>query len=250
MWVPYLGYSIAELKSLVRVDEYRGLVYLVAAFSGMRRNELSQLEWRDVDFQADCIRMRSATTKNGKDAVQATHPNVMRALKAYRSSQQGVKDSDKVFAEIPSVPLLKRDLKACGIEYVDEYGRYADFHSFRHTYCTMLSASGVDQRIAQTLMRHSDPRLTANVYTDESLLPLQEASLKLPSIETEWTHKRTHEVDGNCRTPSELVASSLEGAKDVDTKKPLQNKGLVGVGHSLSQLDIMFGSGRPTRTRT
>jgi len=31
-------------------------------------------------------------------------------------------------------------------------------------------------------MRHSDPRLTANVYTDEKLLPLAAELLGVPSI--------------------------------------------------------------------
>ncbi|MFM9996365.1 MAG: tyrosine-type recombinase/integrase [Phycisphaerales bacterium] len=37
-------------------------------------------------------------------------------------------------------------------------------HSFRHGYVTALVRSGVPVKAAQRLARHSDPRLTLNVY--------------------------------------------------------------------------------------
>jgi len=39
------------------------------------------------------------------------------------------------------------------------------FHALRVTYATMLARAGVSLVQAQTLMRHSDPKLTANIYT-------------------------------------------------------------------------------------
>ena len=43
-------------------------------------------------------------------------------------------------------------------------------YCFRHTYCTNLARKGIDIRMAQKLMGHSDISLTANIYTnlDES----------------------------------------------------------------------------------
>ena len=38
-------------------------------------------------------------------------------------------------------------------------------YDLRHTYCTDLQKAGVDIRIAQKLMGHSDIRITANIYT-------------------------------------------------------------------------------------
>ena len=45
-------------------------------------------------------------------------------------------------------------------------GRFADFHSFRYTWGTILQKNGVNSRTAMELMRHSDPNLTDKVYTD------------------------------------------------------------------------------------
>lgn len=43
--------------------------------------------------------------------------------------------------------------------------RVADFHELRTTFGTNLARSGVALSLAQRLMRHSTPVLTANVYT-------------------------------------------------------------------------------------
>ena len=47
----------------------------------------------------------------------------------------------------------------------DDHDRTVDVHSFRHTFATLLARKGVLPAVAQKLMRHSDIRLTMNVYT-------------------------------------------------------------------------------------
>jgi hypothetical protein len=68
---------------------------------------------------------------------------------------------------IPSKPvdMLKADLAEAGIPYVDETGLYADFHSLRHTTGSLLAASGVNPKVAQSIMRHSDINLTLSRYS-------------------------------------------------------------------------------------
>jgi integrase len=75
-------------------------------------------------------------------------------------------EADRVFAFVPEVRTLKRDLKKAGIEFTDGAGRRVDFHAVRHTHGTLLSKAGVAPRLAMESMRHTDIRLTMNVYTD------------------------------------------------------------------------------------
>ena len=42
---------------------------------------------------------------------------------------------------------------------------FADFHANRHTFITNLGKAGVSPKLAQSLARHSDIRLTFNIYT-------------------------------------------------------------------------------------
>jgi len=39
------------------------------------------------------------------------------------------------------------------------------WHTFRHTYSSMLRQLGVDLRVQQELLRHADVRTTMNIYT-------------------------------------------------------------------------------------
>lgn len=61
--------------------------------------------------------------------------------------------------------MIKEDFDASGIDYIDTGRGKLDFHSLRHTFGTMLAASGVHPKTAQELMRHSKIDLTMNVYT-------------------------------------------------------------------------------------
>ena len=61
--------------------------------------------------------------------------------------------------------MLKNDLELAGIEYVDAAGRYADFHSLRYSFASILHQSGVSPEVAQSLLRHSTIGLTMDTYT-------------------------------------------------------------------------------------
>ncbi len=80
------------------------------------------------------------------------------------------------------VRIFDRDLKAAGIPKRDDRGRTLDVHALRTTFGTLLSKGGVPLRTAQAAMRHSDPSLTANVYTDPKLLDVSGALDALPTL--------------------------------------------------------------------
>ena len=76
--------------------------------------------------------------------------------------------ADTPVFDVPAglVRIFDRDLKRAGIPKRDDRGRTLDVHALRTTFGTLLSRGGVPLRTAQAAMRHSDPSLTANVYTD------------------------------------------------------------------------------------
>ena len=102
------------------------------------------------------------------------------------------KPKDRVFKDgVPRCVTLQKDLMAAGIPYFDESGRYADFHALRYTFNTWLQTNGVPPRMAQELMRHSDRRLTDQVYLDTSLLPLQETMRSIDGFAPLTLHPAT-----------------------------------------------------------
>jgi len=123
--------------------------------------------------------VRASTTKNGKAADIRLLPELVAALREMKSC--GVMDDELVFKQIPRIERFRRDLIKAEIAPQDAHGRKAVFHSLRHTFGTNLACGGVASRVAMTLMRHSDRRLTDKIYTDENLLGTWAAFDALPS---------------------------------------------------------------------
>ncbi|MFH1499913.1 MAG: site-specific integrase [Verrucomicrobiota bacterium] len=170
-----------ELRQLITTSGPRGLVYLVAAYTGLRRNEMKLLDWCDVDLRAElpCLRVRASTTKSKRGATLPLLPPLATALRDLKAKKGGNPVGRVFHYRIPRMPTLRRDLDRLGIPYVDSIGRRFDFHAFRKTFCTILHRMGVPMRVAQELMRHSDARLTMEVYTDANALPLFQEMAKI-----------------------------------------------------------------------
>jgi len=100
-------------------------------------------------------------------------------------------DRDLVFAGLARIE--KRGGKEVVVK-TDDRGRTIDIHALRHTFGTHLSKAGVPLRTAQAAMRHSDPSLTANVYTDPKLLDVAGAVASLPDLPLGGVGERTAAV--------------------------------------------------------
>ncbi len=170
-----------EMIRLLAVAGERKPVYLMAVHTGLRRSELAALHWGDLHLDADtpCVKVRASTTKNGKAAEIRLLPELVAALQGLKGC--GALDTQPVFTNIPRIERFRRDLIKAHIAPQDAHGRKAVFHSLRHTFGTNLARGGVASRVAMTLMRHSDRRLTDKIYTDENLLGTWSAFDCLPN---------------------------------------------------------------------
>ena len=80
--------------------------------------------------------------------------------------------------------MVREDLRAAGIPYQDDDGRYFDFHALRGQFISLLAAKGVHPKVAQTLARHSSITLTMDYYTHLDVLDVTGALDKLPGLST------------------------------------------------------------------
>ena len=55
--------------------------------------------------------------------------------------------------------------KSSFLRYQSDEVVYADFHANLHTFITNLGKVGIQPKLAQSLARHSDIRLTFNIYS-------------------------------------------------------------------------------------
>ncbi len=180
------AFTFEEFSALLRVaPARRRLVYLFLTYTGARKKEARTLRWCDVTLgPKPCVLFREENTKDDDKRAVPLKAELaemlgaeMEQLKALAPSSDGL-----VFSPFPSDDGLHSDLAKAGIERRDALGRVIHFHAFRKTFQTWGASSGMGQRAAQELLGHSDPSLTANVYTDVAGLALHDEVAKLPWI--------------------------------------------------------------------
>lgn len=180
-----------ELRRLLDVSGPRRAVYLVAAKTGLRFNELRRLRWSDVHLDGckaldgrAAIVLRAETTKAKRPDVLPLSQDVVAELRSIRPEVMGA--DARVFANgMPSHHTWADDLSRAGIvarQTIDGTEVRVCFHSLRHTFATMLDAAGVTGRMKMALTRHTDPRLSEGVYTHVRSLALAEAVDRLPAL--------------------------------------------------------------------
>jgi integrase len=207
------GRLLAAAKGSLRVicgntgfDRYA--VYLTALGTGFRANELASLtpESFRLDDEVPVITLSARVGKNRRLVHQPIGADLVAVLREYlKGRPAGVPVWH--LKGVRTAEMLRHDLEDAGIEYVVEGPdgpEYADFHALRHTYITSLERAGVSIKTAMMLARHSDPKLTLNVYTHRGLVDLAAAVEQLPRLEsapprsggadfvTERSHEKKH----------------------------------------------------------
>jgi integrase len=171
----------AELE---RIGWERSLVYKTLVLTGLRRGELEALEVRHLTLEGPrpCLVLPGEKTKNHEDASIPLRADLIADIREWLRVT-GKSGSDRLF-RVPEelIKSLKKDLVWAGIEYRDAQGRTVDVHSLRHTTGTHLAKAKVSPRVAQRFMRHSDIKLTMQIYTDPQLLDEAEALAALPDM--------------------------------------------------------------------
>ena len=87
-----------------------------------------------------------------------------------------------------------------------------------------LTLAGVAQRVIMELMRHSDMRLTAKVYTDAGMLPTGDAVMKLPALVK--GDEPDSQIDSQkLVTDGLLVSGPVQVLETANVAKTLMNRG-------------------------
>jgi len=164
----------------------RAMLYAVAAYTGLRASELASLMPGDFDLDGEpsTVTVQAGYSKHRRQDVLPLHPSLVALIRPWLASKpKGKPTWPGTWAKGKRAGvMLKHDLKAAGVPYMDESGRFADFHALRHTFITNMVKSGVNPKTAQLLARHSTIDLTMNVYTTLTVHDQASALAALPAV--------------------------------------------------------------------
>ena len=170
--------SDKRFRRLTGID--RAMLYLTALGTGFRAGELASLTSASLFLEADppVIELAASSSKRRKYDRQPLPSWLAGQLSDWLKSHGAPSVRyDGLEAKLwpgswpdKAAEMLRIDLEAAGIPYVDDTDRPFDFHALRHQYITQLTTSGLHPKIAQQLARHSDINLTMKRYTHLNLL--------------------------------------------------------------------------------
>ncbi len=229
----------------------RAMMYFLAAWTGFRKGEIGSLTRRSFDFdgQPPTATVAAAYSKRKRQDSQILHPELVRRLKEWLESKVGLANGELLFPVSGRVPggterktnkMMRRDLQAARdvwlneaatdeeraareqsdlLKYETDDGLFADFHANRHMFITNLERAGISPKMAQTLARHSDVRLTLGVYTHVGLHDQTAAieSLPVPSALSIGTEK---EAVALRKTGTDSTETRLPTKKTTDQEVP------------------------------
>lgn len=163
------------IQTLDSEEDYQlAMAMKLALFTGMRRSEITNLLWQDVDLERGFIWIRNAKgkvdtaipiNKNAREILE-NHPRIAELVFLDERDHGIIKNQTDKFRNLRDKAGLPKD--------------YRPMHSLRHTYASMLASSGkVDLYTLQKLMTHKDTKMTQRYahLRDETLKKASEVAV-------------------------------------------------------------------------
>lgn len=179
------AYTLDEISAMLKVlPEPSRTVVLTAALTGLRLSELKGLRWEDFDGDSVLIQRAvwqgqvSDTKTLASKAYVPVVPQLIEALEEHKARNSG---TGYVFHGGTGNPLRMENLfrdqmtKPLSEAKVDWRG----WHPFRYGVATTLRSLGVDMKLIQQILRHSDQRVTMEIYTKPTMNETAHAMAKL-----------------------------------------------------------------------
>jgi integrase len=168
--------SRAEIRRLLAAaPPHHRTLLATAILSGLRQGELLGLHWRDVDFDNQVIRVRSALDRKQRDVPPKTQhalrdvvlmPALAQALQQHRAESRFSDPGDYVFTTRVGTPLHWANLgsKALNPALTRAGLRPLRWHDLRHTFASLLIAGGANITFVSRQLGHSSSQITLGVY--------------------------------------------------------------------------------------
>lgn len=165
--------------------KYRAF-FTLAIYGGFRRGELLGLEWQDIDFQNQLVKIRRTSlylkdrgtftdeTKTKKSRRTLKLPVcVFSVLREHHIEQTTERlhmgdqwqDHGRLFTHLDGSPMHPNTPYHWLKRFCEETGqRFLGVHAFRHLNASLLINSGIDIKTVSSSLGHSQTTTTLNIY--------------------------------------------------------------------------------------
>jgi integrase len=191
--------SAKRLLQAAQGDLLEGIITVTLAL-GLRRGEALGLKWEDIDLKNKCLYIQRSAGRVGTLGIKEKDPKtnsskrkidlpdfVVEALKSHQKRQ------------LESKERLAEKWTDSGYVFTNKYGRFLQeshlynsykallkraglpdirFHDLRHSAATIMLSMGVNPKVIQEVLGHSNIRMTLGIYAHV-----------LPSMQQEMTQK-------------------------------------------------------------
>jgi integrase len=202
----------AEFRALMlKLSQKMRVIGILAATTGLRISEVLGLKWMDIDWKTlqmnvtrsvvDGIvgKCKTETSRRPVPIDEFTADELLAWKKetCYAGPEDWVFASERVQGKMPpwADTLLDRFLqpaaKKAGIS------KWVGFHTFRHTYSTLLKANNEDVKVVQELMRHANISTTMNIYTKALTPAKREAQSRVVDVLIDRSRKVVEPAAGS-----------------------------------------------------
>ena len=174
------------LLDAVKGERFEAL-YALATTAGLRRGELLDLRWMDIDLERGYVQVRQQLIRTKEQGLTFTSPKggksrsvrlttrAVKALESHRERQLEEKlrlaglwnENGLVFTTAIGTPmdgdnLVKRYFKPLMSQTQLPRVR---FHDLRHTFATLLLSRGTHPKVVQEMLGHADISQTMDTYS-------------------------------------------------------------------------------------
>lgn len=180
--------SLAEEELLLEAaSPHLQKIVICALDTGMRRGEILNQRWEDVDFARELLFVTHSKTPEGEAREIPLSRRLFNLLWEHRENEGLIFTfKDKPLHRIKTAWMGA--LRRAGV-------RYYRFHDLRHAFNTRLMEAGVMQEVRKALMGHSSGEDVHSMYTHVELPAKREAIRKLESWVAEQTKAMAKKED-------------------------------------------------------
>ena len=203
------------LDILDTLDLMHRTMVITDAATALRVSEVLALQWCDLDFTDQLIRVRRAYVERrfgppkskASKAPVPMHPLLAAHLLAWRKETLYPNDEDLVFPSLrlkgtkpPAANMLVADYLRVAARKAGVVAppRTFGFHTFRRTLASVLVKMRVDVKTVQEILRHQNLKTTLEIYAKS--MPADRLNAQGMFLELLFSHRRT-----------ELIGSALVG---------------------------------------